>query len=144
MFTRLLFGTTGALADNDHLTGALIFTVAAMATAEVFRPLRLINLAFGSWLLAAPWLLNGGTRAHHGPMSPPDWPLSHSAWLAVPRSMPVGTSTWSDLLRSGFRHAPTRRLPPFSMHEDKMISRVREFVTGRRRLTNYLRARPAR
>lgn len=61
MFTRTLFGTTGALANSDHLMGALIVTVAVMATAELFRPLRLINLAFGAWLIAAPWLLNGGT-----------------------------------------------------------------------------------
>lgn len=61
MFTRMLFGTTGALANSDHLMGALILTVAVMATAEVFRPLRLVNVAFGSWLVAAPWLLNGGT-----------------------------------------------------------------------------------
>lgn len=38
-----------------------MLSVAVMATAELFRPLRLINLAFGAWLIAAPWLLNGGT-----------------------------------------------------------------------------------
>jgi len=32
-------------------------TVAVCAMAEVARPLRFINLLFGLWLIAAPWLL---------------------------------------------------------------------------------------
>ena len=59
MFTRLLFGTTPPMADSDHLAGALIFTVAAIATAEVARPLRFLNALFGIWLAVAPWLLGG-------------------------------------------------------------------------------------
>jgi nucleoside-diphosphate-sugar epimerase/uncharacterized membrane protein len=61
MFTRLLFGTEPPLAHNDHLVGALIFTVAVMAMAEVGRLLRFINVVFGLWLVAAPWLLEGGS-----------------------------------------------------------------------------------
>jgi hypothetical protein len=60
MFTRLVFGTVPPLADSDHLVGALVFTVAVIAMAEVARALRFINLVFGIWLLAAPWLLTGG------------------------------------------------------------------------------------
>ncbi len=61
MFTRLLFGTTGALANSDHLVGALLVTVAVIAMAEVARPLRFLNVAFGMWLVAAPLLLDGST-----------------------------------------------------------------------------------
>jgi hypothetical protein len=61
MFSRLIFGIKGELANSDHLSGALIITIAVCATAEVVRPLRLLNLPFGLWLLAAPWLLIGAT-----------------------------------------------------------------------------------
>ena len=63
MFSRLTFGTAPPLADSDHLVGALVITTAAIATAEVARPLRFINAAFGFWLIAAPWLLPGGALA---------------------------------------------------------------------------------
>ncbi len=59
MFTRLIFGSSGAMADSDHLVGALVVTFSVMAMAEVGRPVRFINAAFGLWLLAAPWLLDG-------------------------------------------------------------------------------------
>ena len=59
MFTPLIFGTTGAMADSDHIVGGLAITVAIIAMAEVARPLRFVNIAFGPWLLAAPWLLSG-------------------------------------------------------------------------------------
>lgn len=61
MFSRLIFGTAGALANSDHLVGAMIITIAVCATAEVARPLRFLNLPFGLWLIAAPWLLGGAT-----------------------------------------------------------------------------------
>jgi hypothetical protein len=64
MFTRLTFGTEGAMADSDHLIGALVVTVSVIAMAEVARPLRFMNVLFGAWLLMAPWLLEGaGTIA---------------------------------------------------------------------------------
>ena len=40
---------------------ALIITVAVIAMAEVARPLRFLNVGFGLWLLAAPWLLEGAS-----------------------------------------------------------------------------------
>ncbi len=61
MFTRLILGTEGAMANSDHLMGALTITVAIIATAEVARALRFINVLLGSWLLAAPFLLEGGS-----------------------------------------------------------------------------------
>lgn len=59
MFTRLTFGNSGAIADSDHLVGALVLTFSIMAFAEVARAVRFINVAFGAWLIAAPWLLEG-------------------------------------------------------------------------------------
>lgn len=62
MFTRVVFGNGGAMANSDHVAGALTITVAIIATAEVARPLRFVNVLFGGWLLLAPWLLQGATR----------------------------------------------------------------------------------
>lgn len=61
MFSRLVFGTTPPLADSDHLLGALVVTVAVIAMAEVGRTLRFINVLFGFWLVAGPWLLSSGS-----------------------------------------------------------------------------------
>jgi hypothetical protein len=63
MFTRLIFGTGGEMADSDHLVGALAVTVAIIAMAEVARPLRFINGLFGAWLIIAPWVLTGAGAA---------------------------------------------------------------------------------
>lgn len=59
MLTRLVLGTSGEMANNDHVVGALVITVAIIATAEVARALRFINVGFGAWLVAAPFLLEG-------------------------------------------------------------------------------------
>lgn len=59
MATPLVFGTTGAAADSDHIVGALVVTFSIMAWAEVARPLRYVNAVFGAWLVLAPWLLAG-------------------------------------------------------------------------------------
>jgi len=61
MFSRLIFASEGAIANSDHLSGAMIITIAVCATAEVARPLRFLNVPFGLWLLVAPWLLAGAT-----------------------------------------------------------------------------------
>lgn len=61
MMSRQVFNSEAAIADNDHLVGALIITVAVCAMAEVARPLRFINVQFGLWLIGAPWLLSGAT-----------------------------------------------------------------------------------
>ena len=54
-------GTDAAIADSDHLVGALVVTFAVIAWAEVTRSLRWFNAVLGLWLIAAPWLLAGGT-----------------------------------------------------------------------------------
>ena len=61
MFSRVVFGHEAAMADSDHLVGSLVFTFSICAFAEVARPLRAVNLLFGAWLLASPWLLEGAT-----------------------------------------------------------------------------------
>ncbi len=58
-FTRLSFDSSGAMADSDHLVGALVVTFSIIAFAEVGRAVRFINIPFGAWLIAAPWLLDG-------------------------------------------------------------------------------------
>ncbi|MDQ6619705.1 MAG: NAD-dependent epimerase/dehydratase family protein, partial [Pseudomonadota bacterium] len=59
MFSRLIFNTVPPMADSDHLVGALIITLSVIAMAEVARALRFINIAFGLWLIAAPWVISG-------------------------------------------------------------------------------------
>lgn len=55
MFTRLTLGAAGPMADADHLIGALVVTVAAIAAAEVARPARLLIAPLGAALLATPF-----------------------------------------------------------------------------------------
>ena len=59
MFAPDFFGTTGKASDSDRLAGALVVTFALIATAEVGRAARFVNILFGVWLIVAPWLLNG-------------------------------------------------------------------------------------
>ena len=63
MLTRLTLGSAGALANSDHLVGALVVTFSIIAFAEVARSARFINIAFGAWLIAAPWLLEGAASS---------------------------------------------------------------------------------
>lgn len=60
MLTRLVFGSAGTMANSDHLVGALVVTFSIIAWAEVARAVRFVNVVFGAWLIAAPWLLSGG------------------------------------------------------------------------------------
>lgn len=63
MLTRLLFDTSGSMANSDHVVGALVITVSIIATAEVARALRYVNVVFGAWLVFAPWILDGASTA---------------------------------------------------------------------------------
>jgi nucleoside-diphosphate-sugar epimerase len=63
MLSRLVFSTGATMANNNHLIGALVITVAVCAMAEVARPLRFINVLFGLWLITSPWLLADKTYA---------------------------------------------------------------------------------
>lgn len=58
-FTRVSFDSFGAMADSDHMVGLLVLTFTIIALAEVGRATRFINIPFGLWLIAAPWLLDG-------------------------------------------------------------------------------------
>jgi uncharacterized membrane protein len=56
MFTRLTVDAAGAMANADHLIGALVITVSAIACAEVARPLRFLNIVLGIALLITPFV----------------------------------------------------------------------------------------
>ena len=60
MLTRIVLGAEGSLANSDHLMGALAITVAVIATAEVARALRFVNVLLGAWLALSPFLLGNG------------------------------------------------------------------------------------
>jgi hypothetical protein len=49
-------------AGSDHVAGALIVVVAVISLAEVARPGRFLLLPLGLWLVAGPWLLDGGAK----------------------------------------------------------------------------------
>ncbi len=63
MFAPFTLGSTGTAAHSDDLIGALIVTVAVIALAEVGRAVRFINLLFGAWVIASPWLLRGAAAS---------------------------------------------------------------------------------
>jgi hypothetical protein len=63
MAAPAVLGSGGAAADSDHLAGALIATVAVIATAEVGRPTRFVNVPLGLWVIASPWILAGASTA---------------------------------------------------------------------------------
>jgi SPW repeat len=84
MFTRLTFGTEGSMANSDHLVGSLVVTFTVAAFAEVARPVRFINFAFGLWLIIAPWLLEGAS-------STAAWASVIAGLLLIALSVPRGT-----------------------------------------------------
>nr|WP_300378361.1 vitamin K epoxide reductase family protein [Henriciella sp.] len=57
MFTRLTLGADGALANSDHLLGALVVTVTVAALAEPARPLRLLNIFLGLAIILMPFIV---------------------------------------------------------------------------------------
>lgn len=61
MCTRLLVETRPPMAHADHLIGALVVTVSITALAECARSVRFVNALLGIALMAAPWMLSGGT-----------------------------------------------------------------------------------
>lgn len=63
MFTRLGLGTSGGMADADHLIGALVITVTVTALAEVARPVRYLNIAFGAALWVTPFAFDAAWPA---------------------------------------------------------------------------------
>jgi hypothetical protein len=63
MFAPVLVGTAVPAAHSDQVTGALVVTVAVIATAEVVRALRFLNVLFGTWIAVSGWMLSGATVA---------------------------------------------------------------------------------
>jgi len=59
MLTRLTLGSEGQLANADHLIGALVLTVSVIATAEVGRIVRFLNVLLGLAAVLMPLLLGG-------------------------------------------------------------------------------------
>jgi hypothetical protein len=59
MVAPTVLGIQGAAADSHHVVGALVVTFAVIAIGEVARAARFLNVLFGAWILAAPWLLSG-------------------------------------------------------------------------------------
>ena len=55
MFTRVTLGADGAMANADHLIGALALTVVSLAAAEVARPLRFFLVPLGAALFVTPF-----------------------------------------------------------------------------------------
>jgi hypothetical protein len=66
MASPAVFGSAGRAAHSDHLIGAIVVTVAIISLAEVGRAVRYINVIFGAWFIAAPWLLGGATFGAKG------------------------------------------------------------------------------
>ena len=62
MAAPALLGATGVAANNNYLAGALIVTWSVVAFGEVARPVRLLNIPIGLWLLLAPWIMIGDTE----------------------------------------------------------------------------------
>jgi nucleoside-diphosphate-sugar epimerase len=56
LFTRVLLGADGSLANAHHLCGALVLTVISIAAAEVARPARYLNGVLGAALVAVPFI----------------------------------------------------------------------------------------
>jgi hypothetical protein len=59
MASPAVAGATGAAANSDYLIGALVVTWAVIAFGEIARPVRLLNILMGIWLVAAAWWLTG-------------------------------------------------------------------------------------
>ncbi|MGB4859196.1 MAG: heavy metal-binding domain-containing protein, partial [Dokdonella sp.] len=84
-FTRVVFDSAGAMANSDHVVGLLILTFTIIALAEVGRATRFINIPFGAWLIAAPWLLEGVAS----PLA--TWNSVISGLLLIALALPRGT-----------------------------------------------------
>lgn len=63
MVAPAVFGTAVPAAHSDQVTGALVVTLAVIATAEVVRALRFMNVLLGVWIAVSGWMLSGATAA---------------------------------------------------------------------------------
>lgn len=85
MFIPAIFETAkqSAAADNAHLVGALIVTMALIALAEVGRAARWINTGFGLWLVLGSWFLGTASSVAH-------WNVALVGALLISLSFPLG------------------------------------------------------
>jgi nucleoside-diphosphate-sugar epimerase/uncharacterized membrane protein len=63
MTTPLSLGTAAPLYFSDHVVGCLVILVAVTAMAEIARPVRFLNVAFGAWVAVSPLLIGSTTLA---------------------------------------------------------------------------------
>ncbi len=63
MLTRVTLGHEGSLANWDHLIGALVITVAAIAIAESARPVRFLLVPLGIALIITPFVYSAGAAS---------------------------------------------------------------------------------
>ena len=63
MFTRVTLGTTGGMANADHLIGSLVITVTVIAFAELGRVVRFLNMPLGAALLVTPFVYDAAWPA---------------------------------------------------------------------------------
>ncbi|HET9445639.1 MAG TPA: vitamin K epoxide reductase family protein, partial [Steroidobacteraceae bacterium] len=63
LFTRVTFGSTGAMANADHVIGFLVLTTLSIAAAEPTRAVRYVNALFGAALLVTPFVFEASTPA---------------------------------------------------------------------------------
>jgi nucleoside-diphosphate-sugar epimerase/uncharacterized membrane protein len=104
MCTRLIFGTEGGQANSDHLIGSLVITISITALAEAARPARFLNMVLAVPLMAAPWMLDGGSLLA-------DWAGVTAGVLLILLSIPRGRiehryGSWSRYLGSDGPHDP--------------------------------------
>ena len=59
MLAPPVLGMTGTAARSNQVIGAVIVTIAVIATAEVVRALRFLNVVVGVWVAASGWILSG-------------------------------------------------------------------------------------
>lgn len=57
--------SSGRVADSCYLIGALVttFSVSVIAFAEAGGAARLLNVAFGAWIIIAPFVFDGSSEA---------------------------------------------------------------------------------
>ena len=58
-----VLGSSGAVANSNYITGALVTTFSVLALAEAGRAARLLNFAFGAWIIIAPFVLGAAGAA---------------------------------------------------------------------------------
>lgn len=84
MAAPAVLGSPGPAADNQFLSGALVVTWSVIAFGEVARPIRLLNILMGMWLVASAWILSGHTGAAR-------WNVVIAGVMLIPLSLRRGS-----------------------------------------------------